>query len=531
MNKETEISILEQYEVRKREIIKIFLDSLENENIYKNLEYDYKNENFVEQDKVSITNEMKSAIKAILNEDIQIVWIYGSAGTGKTTFLEFLHSQIGFLDSQIKKLRAEFYEEYHISGFLDTDFWNDHVVRLAPTGAAALLINGSTIHNFFSLPVIKNSGVYVPQTVDYYNSLSNLDLDLWYSTNYIIIDEISMVRADVLDEINRRMQAGKENEEPFGGAKLILLGDPYQLSPVLLDKDIQAFRNLGYTTPYFFSSFVFKNLLQKNRIKHIEFKNIFRQRDEKFLEILNNFRLGNVSKEDLNFINNRFHEKVPDDVLYLTSTRKNAENINTKKYNEINSDEVTFTATATGTYGSSLTKALTSPETYIKDFPAPSVLKLKIGTHILLLTNENSFVNGTIAVITSIEQDQITATDNKETYFIKRHIWEEKEYIHDSNGLKLQTIGTYTQFPITYGWALTIHKAQGKTVERISVSLENGAFTAGQTYVALSRVKSIEGLFLEARIRMSDIKQNNTVKKYFDYCEKKGFLDFSTSDE
>ena len=160
-----------------------------------------------------------------------------------------------------------------------------------------------------------------------------------------------------------------------------------------------------------------------------------------------------------------------------------------------------------------------------RDSPAPPLLKLKVGTHILMLTNENNFVNGTLAVITKIEKSLITAKGQEDKIFlIRRHKWEEKEYVRGENGLELEVVGTYTQFPLVYGWAMTIHKAQGKTVDAISVSLENGAFASGQSYVALSRVKILEGLHLETRVRMEDIRQNKTVLNYFNYCKKHGLL-------
>lgn len=218
--------------------------------------------------------------------------------------------------------------------------------------------------------------------------------------------------------------------------------------------------------------------------------------------------------------------KKNEEVLYLTTTRKNAESINMSKYNELEGKEFEYKATAEGRFYLPLEKALSSIEPNMgRDFPAPPLLKLKVGTHILMLTNENNFVNGTLAVITKIEKSLITAKGQEDKIFlIRRHKWEEKEYVRGENGLELEVVGTYTQFPLVYGWAMTIHKAQGKTVDAISVSLENGAFASGQSYVALSRVKSLEGLHLETRVKMEDIRQNKTVLNYFNYCKKHGLL-------
>ena len=213
---------------------------------------------------ITLTDEMEYAKKEVLSTDKQIIWIYGAAGTGKTFFLN------------------------HIIKYMPNG-----TALVAPTGAAALLINGSTIHKFFHLPIIKNPSVYIPRNEEYYNEhVKREALDSWDSTPFLIIDEISMVRADILDEIDRRLQVAKDNKLPFGGTRLLLLGDPYQLPPVLQEEDKDAFFNLGYKTPYFFSSFVFKKLLNTNQIEHIEFTKVFRQENENFLKILNNIRLG-----------------------------------------------------------------------------------------------------------------------------------------------------------------------------------------------------------------------------------------------
>lgn len=479
-------------------------------------DWDNKNKKFNFKD-LTLTPEMDKACEEFLHGDSQIVWVYGSAGTGKSTFMNYVINEI--CEDGVKTGR------YHL-GRDCFDLGND-IVRLAPTGAAAMLIDGQTIHSFFGLPVVRNS-VFEPHDFKYYTDRINRGrLDIWDCANYLIIDEVSMVRADIFDEIDRRMRVGKDNpDEPFGGVKILLLGDPFQLPPVLTQDDEEAFTRLGYVTPYFFSSRIYKELLGNDKVKQVEFKKIFRQTDEKFLTTLNHIRLGEATREDLEYINSRVRTQKPEEVLHLTTTRKNAESINMSKYNEIDAEEFEFKATAEGKFYSPLEKALNSIEpNLVRDFPAPPVLKLKIGTHILLLTNENNFVNGTLAVITEIGEELITAKGQEgKIYLIRRHRWEEKEYVRGENGLELEIVGTYIQFPLVYGWAMTIHKAQGKTVDAISVSLENGAFASGQSYVALSRVKSLEGLHLETRVRMEDIRQNKTVLNYFNYCKKHGLL-------
>ena len=446
---------------------------------------------------INLTEEMEYAKKQILRSDKQIIWIYGAAGTGKTFFLT------------------------HILKYLP----NGSAI-VAPTGAAALLINGSTIHKFFHLPIIKNPSVYMPQNGEYYNEhIKREALDSWDSIPFLIIDEISMVRADVFDEIDRRMRIAKENNLPFGGVRLLLLGDPYQLPPVLQEEDKDTFYNLEYKTPYFFSSVVFKKLLQNKEIEHIEFTKIFRQKDELFLRILNNIRLGSHTISDLDNLNDRKQSILDNTPLIITTTRKEANSINQTEYDKIDAEEKTYIATATKSYLLDLENALknNNPNEY-KEFPAMPVLKLKVGTRILLLVNENNYVNGTIATITELHDDYIEAKENDITYRILRHVWEDKEYVLQYGENKLMTLGTYCQFPIAYGWALTIHKAQGKTIDKISVSFANGAFAPGQAYVALSRVKEISGLNLITRVRLSDIKECKCVNEYFKYCKDHGLI-------
>lgn len=450
------------------------------------------------------TEEMNRAKEIILNTNKQIIWIYGAAGTGKTFFL-----------NRIMKYLPE------------------SSALVAPTGAAALLIDGSTIHKFFHLPIIKNPSVYFAQDEEFYEEHINRDaLDLWDFINFLIIDEISMVRADVFDEIDRRMKAAKMNSLPFGGIKLLMLGDPYQLRPVLQEEDEEAFYSIGYKTPYFFSSFIFKELLKSNNVEHIEFSKVFRQKDENFLKILNNIRLGQFSVSDLDILNTRKQNSLDNSSLIITTHNKEANGINQKEYDKINDEEKTYIATATEikgfkSYLTGLTNALNSdnPNEYkSKEFPALPILKLKVGTRILLLVNENNYVNGTLATITKLADKYIEAKEGNETYLIMKHTWEDKEYIIKNGHKELETLGTYTQFPIAYGWALTIHKAQGKTIDKISVSFANGAFAPGQAYVALSRVKEISGLNLITRVRKTDIKVCEDVNVYFSYCRANGLL-------
>ena len=250
-------------------------------------DWDNKNKKFYFKD-LTLTPEMGKACEEFMHGDSQIVWVFGSAGTGKSTFMNYVINEIGY-----EGFKSGRYSAFNIGS---------DIVRLAPTGAAAMLIDGQTIHSFFGLPV-------------------------------------------------------------------------------LTQDDEEAFTRLGYVTPYFFSSRIFKELLGKSKVKQIEFKKIFRQTDENFLTTLNHIRLGQATREDLDYINSRVRTKKNEEVLYLTTTRKNAESINMSKYNELEGKELEFKATAEGKFYLPLEKALSSIEPNMgRDFPAPPLLKLKVGT-------------------------------------------------------------------------------------------------------------------------------------------------------
>lgn len=429
-----------------------------------------------------LTSEMQSAINALNNPKNKIIWIYGKAGTGKSSFLNYFKNTIK----------------------------PKNTVYLAPTGMSALLITGQTIHSFFQ---IKPNSLYYQNKSSYnynrslLNKLSNLDL--------IVIDEISMVRADLLDEIDYELRIATENDIPFGGIKMLFLGDPYQLPPVV-DNNIQQYLTTKYKSEYFFSSHVIRNNF--DLITHIEFTKVFRQNDQNFLNILSSLRLAeNITIETLESINSRIvcNEKIPKNIIRITGTKKQAENYNLEEYTKINSQEKIFSYTGKGNI----------PQE--KDLPCPKQIKLKLGTQILLIANDQgkSYVNGTIATITDFKSDYIIAKkDNGIEIFIKQHTWEGIKYNFIDGEIIEKIDYTYTQYPILYGWAMTIHKAQGRTFEKVYIDLSGGTFSEGQAYVAISRVKSLEGLYLKTKLHTRDFFVNKIIKKYFEYCKQKKII-------
>lgn len=416
---------------------------------------------------------MTQALQAITDPQKKIIWIYGKAGTGKSTFLNYI---------RIKVQPA-------------------NTVYLAPTGISALLINGQTLHSFFQ---IEPADLYYQKEREFNNSLLNKLSNL----QLIIIDEISMVRADLHDEIDYVLRKATEVDRPFGDIKMLFLGDPYQLPPVV-DADTKKLLFSKYKSEYFFSSHVIRDNIKL--MNHFEFTKVFRQQDDSFLNALSNLRLGKeISRETLDYINSRqvIDEKIPEKIIRLTGTRKQAEKYNLSFYDAINEDEHTFIAFEEGN---------TKKE---EDLPCPRKINLKIGTQILLIANDKgkNYVNGTIATITAFRENYITAiTDKGKTIFIEKHTWKTVKFELKDGEIIEKPDYIYIQYPILYGWAMTIHKAQGRTLDKAYIDLSGGAFSEGQAYVAISRVRSIDDLFLKNKLYSRDFFVNDIINTYFKY--------------
>ncbi len=414
-------------------------------------------------------------------------FITGKAGTGKSTFLHFL--------SQNSR---------------------KNVVIAAYTGIAAINVGGTTLNSLFMLPFrpllprdeeITKFSKWNPRR----SIIANMDT--------LIIDEVSMVRADVLEAVDHSLRInGGDPCRPFGGKQVILIGDVFQLPPVVKSDnptEWQIFEEV-YKTPYFFSAPSFK----MTKFEFVEFTKIHRQSDEDFKEILNKIRIGNVDDDDLMPINKRvypnYEPRDKDYVLTLVTTNRLAGDINDRKLNEIKEPEFTYKAEITGEFG--------------KDkFPTDEILKLKAGAQIIFIRNDTTvekstkdnkrrWVNGTIAKIQSLKEDEIeVAFEDGSSSKISRETWNNNVYKWNRMERKIvtETVGTFSQFPIKLSWAITIHKSQGLTFDKMVLNMGSGAFTHGQTYVALSRSRSLAGLALKKPITTRDIIIDDRVLDFY----------------
>ncbi len=405
------------------------------------------------------------------------IFLTGKAGTGKTTFL--------------KKLRENSPKRMIIA---------------APTGVAAINAGGVTIHSFFQLPF----GPYLPEYQKnnfQANRFNREKINVLRSLDLLVIDEISMVRADLLDGIDDVLRRFKDRSKPFGGVQLLMIGDLQQLSPVARDDDWNILQN-HYETPYFFSS----KALKKTDYVSIELKIIYRQSDEKFISILNQIRENKISNQALQELNKRYFpqifQKENEGYIVLTTHNNQANQINTNKLNKLNSQAYNFEAKIEGDF----------PE-YI--YPTEASLILKEGAQVMFIKNDpdKQFYNGKIGKIENIDSENIHVRCENEENLIRvpSMTWENTKYEIDeeTKEIKENVSGSFTQYPLKTAWAITIHKSQGLTFEKAIIDA-NYSFAHGQVYVALSRCKSLEGMILTHPLSLSSVISDEKVKLFTD---------------
>lgn len=406
-----------------------------------------------------------------------MIFLTGRAGTGKTTFLR-----------NLQKTSAK------------------RLIVVAPTGVAAINAGGVTMHSFFQL----SFGPFVPGTENFNQSrryrFSKDKVNIIKSMDLLVIDEISMVRADMLDAVDAVLRQYRRSNKPFGGIQLLMIGDLQQLSPVVTNSD-RPLLEAHYQTPYFFSS----HALQQSELAYIELKQIYRQSDSHFIDLLNKIRENTLNKTELDTLNSRYEpkilENIPEGTISLCTHNSRADNINDGKLQAITNKTHHFTATIEDDF----------PE---QAYPAPLTLELKTGAQVMFIRNDHTpekrFFNGKIGKIIDISSNEITVLcPGNETILVKPAIWENIEYKldHDTGDIKENKLGSFAQYPLKLAWAITIHKSQGLTFEKAIVDGE-AAFAAGQIYVALSRCRTFEGLILGTPIRMESMRTDARVVSY-----------------
>lgn len=411
------------------------------------------------------------------------VFLTGKAGTGKTTFLnEF-----------VKKTKKK------------------HIV-VAPTGIAAINAGGVTIHSMFGLPL----RTFLPTTDRIDSSLANNIVDLQQHFKYrkdklkllrevevLIIDEVSMLRADVLDMMDFSLRFIRRNNQRFGGVQMLFIGDLYQLPPVVRDEHVLK---MFYNSPFFFDSLAIKDI----PLLTIELTKVYRQTDQEFLEILNAIRDGDVANIDFNHLNERYDpgfEAGEEPYVYLCSHNKMADDINQEKLKDIKVSPNTYEAKLFGEFKEN-------------QFPNEQFLELKIGAQVMFIRNdisgEKKYFNGKLGEISSLDENEIKVVleGSEREITVKREVWEQKKYSLDTDkNIKEEVLGSFEQFPIKLAWAVTIHKSQGLTFDKVIIDAGK-SFTAGQVYVALSRCRTLEGIVLKSKITPEVIFKDNRILKF-----------------
>ncbi len=430
----------------------------------------------INEDK-DILNKEQQEIYELINTHSDNVYITGKAGSGKSFLLRYF----------VKNT-------------------NKSIIVVAPTGVAALNVEGQTIHSLFRL---KPSIQFPKEEKEIQDKVKTILKRI----DALVIDEISMVRADLFEMINKQMQLAHNNTLPFGGKQIIMFGDLYQIPPVVSDSQVSRYLEDTYKGVFFFNAPSYNN-----NFKYCELFNIYRQKDPLFINILNRIRIGNFTDKDLKLLNMRYTPMIEKkDIITLVTTNRRANEINTMKLKEITQQEYTYLAEIYG-------------DLFQGDYPTEPTLRLKVGAQVMLLKNDNlntegknakkRWVNGTIATITYLSEDIIKVLINDVEHILEKASWSKYKYYYNPQEKKLskKKVEEFIQYPLKLAWAITIHKSQGQTYKKGIIDLTGGTFTSGQVYVALSRCIDLNNLYLKRKIQRKDIIMSQPI---IEFMEKK----------
>jgi len=409
---------------------------------------------------IEITEEYQQVLD-LLDLKTTPIFVTGGAGSGKSTLISYIQ----------KNYR--------------------NVVTVAPTGIAALNVNGSTVHSTFRLP---------PKFILPFDRKQLLKSSVLANADIIIIDEVSMVNANMLDTMEYVLRFSKHSKAAFGGTPVLMFGDLYQLPPVVTSETKKLFAD-NYDTPYFFSA----DCLKRTTLKTVKLTKVFRQKDETFVNVLNNIRTGQNIDSALVHINNiaKIVERPEEGCIVVTTTNRKCNEINNRSLRKIKKEEFTYMGKIEGKFSPSA-------------IPVDSIVDLKVGAQVMVAKNIADAVNGTLGVVTSLSSNNIhVKTSDNEMLNISKVVWENIAYTVRGKQIEQVVKGSYTQVPLKLAWAITVHKGQGQTMERIHIDMDNGAFVSGQLYVALSRCTTLEGITLTRPIYSSDVIIDDEVREFY----------------
>jgi tRNA A37 threonylcarbamoyladenosine biosynthesis protein TsaE len=412
-------------------------------------------------------------ICALINAGVPLVFVTGGAGTGKSTLIQFLRNTLNF-----------------------------QIAVVAPTGIAALNVHGVTIHSFFHFP---------PRIIEPEDIKKVYDRKLYNKLDILIVDEVSMVRSDLLDGMDSFLKINRNNNAPFGGVKVLLIGDLFQLPPVVSEDEHLVLRHMNYESEFFFGSLSITGY----PFVPVFLNKIFRQCDPVFTSLLNDIRESKNLINALRIINKRNigPDRGYDNELVLTCTNSSADKRNKQELTKLKSSSKTYFADIKGKFPIEKTR-----------LPSPFNLVLKKGAQVMFTKNDDNkrWVNGTLGKVvdlgTHTVKVEIKSRQLSEHVLVEPVTWEKYKYEYDlkKDRIVANVIGEYTQLPLVLAWAVTIHKAQGKTLDRIFIDFGNRAFAPGQVYVALSRVRSLEDIRLSRPIRKEEVRCDFEVKNFYE---------------